>query len=65
MVSDVHDVRVRNTSIGLIVNFHCRLPPTMSVTEAHAAVDQLERQIRSQFPQVARAIGHAEPVLQS
>jgi len=57
MVSDVHDVRVRNTSIGLIVNFHCRLPPTMSVTEAHAAVDQLERQIRSQFPQVARAIG--------
>ncbi|MEP9373609.1 cation-efflux pump [Mesorhizobium sp. KR1-2] len=61
VVTDVHNIRIRNTSIGLIVNFHCRLPPNMSVTEAHAAVDQLERSVRSLHLNVARAIGHAEP----
>jgi divalent metal cation (Fe/Co/Zn/Cd) transporter len=61
VVDDVHNVRIRNTSIGLIVNFHCRLPPRMSVTEAHAAVDQLERTIRALHPNVGRVIGHAEP----
>ncbi|PSJ52228.1 cation-efflux pump [Pseudaminobacter soli (ex Li et al. 2025)] len=61
VVADVHNIRIRNTSIGLIVNFHCRLPPSMSVTEAHAAVDQLERAVRALHPNVGRVIGHAEP----
>ncbi|MDH6234525.1 cation diffusion facilitator family transporter [Mesorhizobium soli] len=61
VVDDVHNVRIRNTSIGLIVNFHCRLPPRMSVTEAHTAVDQLERTVRALHPNVGRVIGHAEP----
>jgi divalent metal cation (Fe/Co/Zn/Cd) transporter len=64
VIRDVHNVRVRATSIGLIVNFHCLLPPSMSAADAHAAVDQLERKVRSRYPQVARAIGHAEPALQ-
>lgn len=65
VVKDVHNVRIRATSIGLIVNFHCRLPPDMPVTEAHAAVDQLEREIRSLHPNVGRIIGHAEPARQT
>lgn len=65
VVKDIHNVRIRATSIGLIVNFHCRLPPDMPVTEAHAAVDQLERDIRALYPNVGRVIGHAEPERQA
>ena len=34
-VSDVHDVRVRQSPVGLIVNYHCRVDPGMTVKEAH------------------------------
>jgi divalent metal cation (Fe/Co/Zn/Cd) transporter len=61
IVEDIHNVRIRATDLGLIVNFHCRLPPDMLVTEAHAAVDDVERKVRSANPEVARVIGHAEP----
>jgi divalent metal cation (Fe/Co/Zn/Cd) transporter len=63
LVEDIHDIRIRTTDIGLIVNFHCHLPSGMSVSAAHAAVDELERDIRSLHPEVARAIGHAEPAI--
>lgn len=61
IVKEVHNVRIRSTELGLIVNFHCRLPPDMMVTDAHAAVDEVERHVRSLRPEVARVIGHAEP----
>lgn len=61
IVEDVHNVRIRSTELGLIVNFHCRLPPDMLVTDAHDAVDDVERKVRSLNPKVARVIGHAEP----
>jgi cation diffusion facilitator family transporter len=60
-VRHVHDVRVRKTDLGLIVNFHCEVPPEMAVTEAHEAVDELERRVRSLHPEVMRVIGHTEP----
>jgi len=62
VVQEVHNVRARITDIGFIVNFHCRLPPTMSVAESHAAVDDVERQLRTRMPTVARVVGHAEPL---
>jgi divalent metal cation (Fe/Co/Zn/Cd) transporter len=58
---DIHNVRVRDTSAGQIVNFHCRARPTHTVIEAHAAVDEIERALRREFPEVRRVIGHAEP----
>jgi cation diffusion facilitator family transporter len=58
---DVHNVRVRNTSTGQIVNFHCRAKPALTVIEAHTAVDEIERALRREFPDVRRVIGHAEP----
>jgi cation diffusion facilitator family transporter len=61
IVRHVHDVRVRRTDLGLIVNFHCEVPVEMAVTEAHEAVDELERRIRSVCPEVMRVIGHTEP----
>ncbi|HLH90325.1 MAG TPA: cation diffusion facilitator family transporter [Xanthobacteraceae bacterium] len=58
---DIHDVRVRETSDGEIVNFHCDVDPTMRVGEVHEKVDVLERGLRARFPEIQRVIGHAEP----
>jgi divalent metal cation (Fe/Co/Zn/Cd) transporter len=57
----VHDVRVRSAPVGYIVNFHCSIDPKASVNATHEEVDALERSLRAQFPDVTRAIGHAEP----
>jgi cation diffusion facilitator family transporter len=58
---EVHDVRVRETTGGEIVNFHCRVDPAMSVSAVHDMVDALESRLRSRFPTILRVIGHAEP----
>jgi cation diffusion facilitator family transporter len=58
---DIHDVRVRETSDGEIVNFHCDVDAAMRVGEVHEKVDGLERGLRERFPEIQRVIGHAEP----
>jgi len=60
-IHDVHNVRVRNTEAGEIVNFHCRAVPSMSVIKVHENVDEIERALRRAFPTVKRVISHAEP----
>jgi divalent metal cation (Fe/Co/Zn/Cd) transporter len=60
-IHDIHNVRVRNTEAGEIVNFHCRAAPSMSVTRVHDQVDEIERALRRAFPSVKRVISHAEP----
>ena len=60
-VGQVHDVRVRETAEGEIVNFHCRVDPMLTVREVHERVDDVERALRQQFPAIKRVIGHAEP----
>jgi cation diffusion facilitator family transporter len=58
---EIHNVRARHTPTGLLVNFHCRIDPNLSVGETHDKVDALERAARADFPNIARVIGHAEP----
>lgn len=60
-IHDVHNVRVRDTDAGEIVNFHCRAVPSMSVSNVHEKVDEIERALRRAFPSVKRVISHAEP----
>jgi cation diffusion facilitator family transporter len=60
-VGDIHNVRVRDTAAGEIVNFHCRAVPTLSVIKVHENVDAIERALRRDFPSVKRVISHAEP----
>ena len=60
-IHDVHNVRVRDTEAGEIVNFHCRAAPLMSVIRVHESVDEIERALRRAFPSVKRVISHAEP----
>jgi len=60
-VRDVHDVRVRETPDGEIVNFHALVDPALSVSAVHDRIDGLERALRQRFPAIKRVIGHAEP----
>jgi cation diffusion facilitator family transporter len=60
-VDEVHDVRVRETADGEIVNFHCLVDPILAVSDVHEMVDAVERDLRRRFPTIKRVIGHAEP----
>jgi divalent metal cation (Fe/Co/Zn/Cd) transporter len=62
-IREVHDVRVRETEQGEIVNFHCRVDPALTVLQVHEQVDEVERALKNRSAQVARVIGHAEPKL--
>ena len=62
LVQDIHDIRARETPQGVIVNFHCRALPALSISAVHDAVDHIERQLRMQFPMVSRVVGHVEPL---
>jgi cation diffusion facilitator family transporter len=61
VIRDIHDVRVRETDEGEIVNFHCQVDPALPVQTVHEKVDELERALRKKSPAVKRVIGHAEP----
>jgi cation diffusion facilitator family transporter len=61
MVRDVHNVRVRETDEGEIVNFHGRADPALSVQAVHEKVDEIERALRRRSPAIKLVIGHAEP----
>jgi cation diffusion facilitator family transporter len=60
-IRGVHDVRVRETPDGEIVNFHCLIDPTLSVHDVHDKVDEVEQELRRRWPTIERVIGHAEP----
>jgi cation diffusion facilitator family transporter len=62
VIRDVHDVRVRETDEGEIVNFHCRVDPELSVQTVHESVDGLERALKERSSSIKRVIGHAEPM---
>ena len=61
VVGEVHAVRVRTTDEGLIVNFHCRADPAISIYALHTAIDEVERAVRASRRTVRRVIGHGEP----
>jgi divalent metal cation (Fe/Co/Zn/Cd) transporter len=61
-ISDVHNVRVRETTSGLVVNYHCRVDPALNVATVHELVDHLERRVRLELPEILRVVGHAEPI---
>ncbi len=60
-LSNIHALRLRQTSAGRIIVLHCNLPPEMSVRAVHDAVDGLERKLRLDYPDILRILIHAEP----
>lgn len=61
-LTDIHSIRIRQTSDGLVVHYHCRFDPNLTVTSVHTHVDELERRFRAAHPEVVRIVGHAEPI---
>ena len=61
-ITDIHNVRVRATEHGLIVNYHCRVDPNLEVTLVHEAVDQLEHRVRKDNHDILRIVSHTEPL---
>ena len=61
-ITNIHDVRVRETMGGWIINYHGRVSPSVPVDIVHNAVDDIERRMRDIFPQILRIVGHVEPV---
>jgi cation diffusion facilitator family transporter len=61
VIRDTHDVRVRRTGGGEIVNFHCHADAELKVQTVHENVDAVERALRQRMPAIKRVIGHAEP----
>ena len=59
---NIHDVRVRETDDGEIVNFHCDVDPDLTVQNVHEKVDALERALKLHSSLIKRVIGHAEPI---
>ena len=60
-VGEIHDVRVRESEGGEIVNFHCYVDSALEVSDVHEKVDAVERALRLRFSSIKRVIGHAEP----
>ncbi|MBB3810194.1 cation diffusion facilitator family transporter [Pseudochelatococcus contaminans] len=63
-IHDVHQVRVRETPGGLVVNYHCLADPMLNIADVHAQVDTVERLVRHDLPHILRVVGHAEPPTQ-
>jgi cation diffusion facilitator family transporter len=60
-ISNIHNVRVRQTPAGLVAHFHCLAPPDTDVASVHAAVDEIEQATKREVAGIARLVGHAEP----
>ena len=60
-IREVHNVRVRETDEGEIVNFHAYVDPELTVADVHDKIDEIERVLRQRQSQIKRVIGHAEP----
>ena len=61
-IGRVHDVRVRETARGSIVNMHVDAAAETPVWAVHRAVDELERRAKERCPAIHRIVTHAEPV---
>ena len=60
-LTNIHDLRLRESRAGKIVILHCHVPGALSVRDVHFAVDGLERKLREQHPDLVRVVIHAEP----
>jgi cation diffusion facilitator family transporter len=62
-MQDVHNLRVRETTEGLVVHYHCRFAPDCNVRDVHERVDTVEQRLKQDIRQIRRVVGHAEPLL--
>jgi cation diffusion facilitator family transporter len=61
-LSEVHNIRIRQTGQGLFVHYHCRFNGTDSIDDVHTCIDQVENGLQAEYPAIRRVIAHAEPL---
>lgn len=59
-VVDLHDLRTRHSGDTVFIEMHVELPPNMTVRQAHAVCEAIEREIREIMP-AAEINLHQEP----
>lgn len=60
-VLGLHDMRTRHGGSNYIVQFHLDFPRDISLWRSHEVLDQVEEQIRAEFPE-CEIIIHADPL---
>jgi cation diffusion facilitator family transporter len=61
-VREVHNVRVMHVPDGYELSLHVKLPRELSLTEAHDVVEQLEKRVREEVPELRDVHTHFEPL---
>ena len=61
-VREVHNVTAVALDTGTEVSLHLKLPGELSLEEAHAIAEEVERAIREEVPEVASVQTHLEPL---
>jgi cation diffusion facilitator family transporter len=61
-VREVHNVTAVALSTGTELSLHLKLPADLSLEEAHAIAEQVERAIREEVPEIASVQTHLEPL---
>ncbi len=61
-VREVHNVSVLSVGGGTEVSLHLKLPGDLSLEEAHAIAEEVERAIVEAVPEVAAVQTHLEPL---
>ena len=56
-----HQLAVRRVDGELDISFHCTMDGAVSITEAHALTEQLEKALRQHFGNLGRVLIHVEP----
>ena len=60
-LSDLHNIRIRQTDQGVFVHYHCIFAGEETIDTVHACIDHIENGLQEKFPEIRRVIAHAEP----
>jgi len=61
-VREVHNVRVLELGDGYELSLHVKLPPDLTLTEAHDVIERLETAVRASVPEIRSVHTHIEPL---
>ena len=60
-ILDCHSISIFKEEDSISTSFHCNLPAQLNITEAHRLTAKIEKQLRSQIPELDRVYIHVEP----
>jgi len=60
-VKSMHDLNISTLNGKIIVSFHVELSPEISLKDAHKIIDEIEKAIKAEIPEVLNVTIHIEP----